>query len=230
MLLKDQFIALILQLYMIKIIKSVPFGGWGPGEGYGNAGFEPPAKNPNAIFGYDFFGVTANRFNYSAIVIQDNVPSTLKDPMFTAMAPRVSKHHRSQHIKLSTPIPRFSDKNRLKSFRNSAKRTMGIKSSEQEKRKIKSLKPRKQHENRTNSKRGRKISNTSVKKSFTASELWKLNRAATKYLTAEKRNQAKRQETSERKKQTQRTSRRTGKKEKEKNFKKKYKTWQRRKS
>ena len=41
-----------------------PFGGWGPGEDYGNTGAQPPKANPNAVFGYDAFRLTNNRFNY----------------------------------------------------------------------------------------------------------------------------------------------------------------------
>ena len=41
-----------------------PFGGWGPGEDYGHTGARPPRCNPNAVFGYDAFKLTNNRFNY----------------------------------------------------------------------------------------------------------------------------------------------------------------------
>ena len=41
-----------------------PFGGWGPGEDYGHTGVRPPPCNPNAVFGYDAFKLTNNRFNY----------------------------------------------------------------------------------------------------------------------------------------------------------------------
>ena len=41
-----------------------PFGGWGPGEDYGHTGARPPPCNPNAVFGYDAFKLTNNRFNY----------------------------------------------------------------------------------------------------------------------------------------------------------------------
>ena len=41
-----------------------PFGGWGPGEDYGHTGALPPPHNPNAVFGYDAFRLTNNRFNY----------------------------------------------------------------------------------------------------------------------------------------------------------------------
>ena len=48
----------------IKICFASPFGGWGPGEGFGHAGRRPPPDNPNYNFGFDFFGTTENRFNY----------------------------------------------------------------------------------------------------------------------------------------------------------------------
>ena len=48
----------------IKISIASPFGGWGPGEGFGHAGRKPPPDNPNSNFGFDYFGTTENRFNY----------------------------------------------------------------------------------------------------------------------------------------------------------------------
>ena len=45
-----------------------PFGGWGPGEDYGHTGARPPRPNPNAVFGYDAFKLTNNRFNYRSVL------------------------------------------------------------------------------------------------------------------------------------------------------------------
>ena len=40
------------------------YGGWGPGEGYGHAGRDPPRKNWNAKYGYDNTNTLHNRYNY----------------------------------------------------------------------------------------------------------------------------------------------------------------------
>ena len=49
---------------MIKMKMISSFGGWGPGEHYGHTGPDPPLFNPNAMFGFDAFGLTNNKFNY----------------------------------------------------------------------------------------------------------------------------------------------------------------------
>ena len=56
--------AIVYVLMWLERGSGVPFGGWGPGEGFGHLGRDPPPDNPNADFGYDFFGTTKNRFNY----------------------------------------------------------------------------------------------------------------------------------------------------------------------
>jgi len=69
--------------------KASPFGGWGPGEGFGHLGRRPPPDNPNANFGYDFFGTTKNRFNYSAVVMTHSEPRSMRDPKFVSVVPKV---------------------------------------------------------------------------------------------------------------------------------------------
>jgi hypothetical protein len=54
----------VLIAMLIKTCIASPFGGWGPGEGFGHAGRRPPQDNPNSNFGFDYFGTTENRFNY----------------------------------------------------------------------------------------------------------------------------------------------------------------------
>jgi len=85
------FIFLVLALLLDKGILGFPFGGWGPGEGFGNTGFNPPPGNPNSDFGYDRFGITFNQFNYSAVVLQRREPKSMRNPLFTSVAPRVPK-------------------------------------------------------------------------------------------------------------------------------------------
>ena len=54
----------VLIVMWLRIGVALPFGGWGPGEGFGHLGRRPPLDNPNSNFGFDFFGTTDNRFNY----------------------------------------------------------------------------------------------------------------------------------------------------------------------
>ena len=52
----------------VSLCLASPFGGWGPGEDYGHTGARPPRPNPNAVFGYDAFKLTNNRFNYRSVL------------------------------------------------------------------------------------------------------------------------------------------------------------------
>ena len=49
---------------MMKMEMISSFGGWGPGEHYGHTGPDPPLFNPNAMFGFDAFGLTNIKFYY----------------------------------------------------------------------------------------------------------------------------------------------------------------------
>ena len=46
-------------------VQSFPYGGWGPGEGFGHTGSNPPKENPNAAYGYDYEEILGDRFNYT---------------------------------------------------------------------------------------------------------------------------------------------------------------------
>jgi len=70
-----------------------PFGGWGPGEGFGHLGKRPPPDNPNSNFGFDFFGTTHSRFNYSAVVMKHKEPISMRDPKFVSVAARIPHVH-----------------------------------------------------------------------------------------------------------------------------------------
>ena len=41
------------------------YGGWGPGEDYGNAGRDPPEPNWNSAFGFDSLNILNGRYNYT---------------------------------------------------------------------------------------------------------------------------------------------------------------------
>jgi len=87
----------VLQYLMIvmclKFSNVSPFGGWGPGEGFGHLGRKPPPDNPNADFGFDYFGINKNRFNYSAVVMSHKEPRSMRDPKFVAVAPNSFPFH-----------------------------------------------------------------------------------------------------------------------------------------
>jgi len=89
--------AIVYVLMWLERVSGVPFGGWGPGEGFGHLGRDPPPDNPNADFGYDFFGTTKNRFNYSAVVMSHKEPRSMRDPIFVSVAAKVAPSHRHYH-------------------------------------------------------------------------------------------------------------------------------------
>merc|ERR1712243_241411 len=88
----------LVPLMMCALARASPFGGWGPGEGFGHLGKRPPPNNPNSNFGYDFFGTTHNRFNYSAVVMKHNEPRSMRDPKFVSVAAEV-KHLKKTYIR-----------------------------------------------------------------------------------------------------------------------------------
>lgn len=98
-----------LQLLLLHSSLASPFRGWGPGEGYGNAGRRPPTENPNAKFGYDYFGTTHNRFNYSAIMMRHEEHEMMHDAKHVAVAPRVAehRHHHGHNHGAEEEVPVF---------------------------------------------------------------------------------------------------------------------------
>jgi len=90
-------VEVLVAVLLLPTTLALPFRGWGPGEGYGNAGRRPPAGNPNAAFGYDRFGLTRDKYNYSAIVLQHSVASMLLDAKYVAMVPAVPRARRHRH-------------------------------------------------------------------------------------------------------------------------------------
>jgi len=77
---------LLLLLFSLHLLAARPFGGWGPGEGFGHASRNRPPDNPNANFGYDFFGTTHGRYNYSEVLMTHSAPASMLDPHHVAVA------------------------------------------------------------------------------------------------------------------------------------------------
>ena len=59
--------SLSLLFYLFLPIWSRPYGGWGPNEGFGQTGSNPPPPNPNSIYGYDFHNIYGDLTTYGAI-------------------------------------------------------------------------------------------------------------------------------------------------------------------
>lgn len=57
-------------------VEAKPYGGWGPGEGFGHTGNTFPAPNPNAIYGYDFHNLFDNWTTYGSRYNQHRVNRT----------------------------------------------------------------------------------------------------------------------------------------------------------
>jgi len=103
------WLASLLTLVMVAVSSASPFGGWGPGEGFGHLGRRPPPSNPNSNFGFDFFGTTHNRFNYSAVVMKHSEPRSMRDPKFVSVAAKVP-HHQFRETYLRSGAKRKSKK------------------------------------------------------------------------------------------------------------------------
>jgi len=105
-----QWVSSLLAVMWLTLANASPFGGWGPGEGFGHLGKRPPPQNPNSNFGYDFFGTTHNRFNYSAVVMKHNEPRSMRDPKFVSVAADVH-HHKETYLWSG---PKITSKKHLK--------------------------------------------------------------------------------------------------------------------
>merc|ERR1712083_6852 len=185
----------LLALMWFTLTKASPFGGWGPGEGFGHLGKGPPPENPNSNFGYDFFGTTHNRFNYSAVVMKHNEPRSMRDPKFVSVAAEVH-HHRETYIQ---SVPKRTSKKHLKhksefSSRNTRKFRRGksfpfknvksgpiskpnklIQATNKDKvNQSKKSQPKVKHSNKFSKLRSR----SSVQKTLSASDLWRMNRSS----------------------------------------------------
>ena len=53
-------------LVWLEVCACSPYGGWGPGQGFGHTGRTFPPPNPNAIYGYDKLGLFGDDTSYGA--------------------------------------------------------------------------------------------------------------------------------------------------------------------
>jgi len=193
-----QWVSSLLAVMWLTLANASPFGGWGPGEGFGHLGKRPPPQNPNSNFGYDFFGTTHNRYNYSAVVMKHNEPISMRDPKFVSVAADVH-HHKETYLRSG---PKITSKKHLKhrsefSSRNSRKFRRGksfpfnnVKTGPLQKQNNLSPPTNDNKVNRYKTSRPKvKQSNKSTKFSLrspvttalSASELWRLNRSSHKF-------------------------------------------------
>ena len=54
-------------LALSDLVLGLPYGGWGPKDGFGHTGNSFPARNPNAIYGYDFHGLFDSWTTYGSV-------------------------------------------------------------------------------------------------------------------------------------------------------------------
>jgi len=184
------WLASLVILMLLQGSSASPFGGWGPGEGFGHLGKRPPPDNPNSNFGFDFFGTTHSRFNYSAVVMKHKEPISMRDPKFVSVAARIP------HVHLHTETYLHSGPKRTTKKLNKHKSEIGLKNNRNFRRgkslpveKVKASPPSK-FRNKVIPTTRTKVSGTPVKNSnkfgksrrrpkagLTASDLWRLNRS-----------------------------------------------------
>ena len=57
----------LLLISLLNLVTCAPYGGWGPNEGFGHTGSNPPPKNINAIYGYDYHDLFDDFTTYGAV-------------------------------------------------------------------------------------------------------------------------------------------------------------------